>query len=55
MREVDTACESGKQCRRKNLVKGVKRINLLQVIANRAKINFSKCPVAPLQFDILNL
>jgi hypothetical protein len=38
-----------------NLVKGVKRVTLPQVIASKAKINFKKCPVAPLQFDILNL
>jgi hypothetical protein len=39
----------------KNPVKGVKRGALLQVIASKAKIKFQKCPVTPIQFDILNL
>jgi hypothetical protein len=55
LRDFVVWSESGEECMRKNLVKGVKRVDLLQVIVNRAKINFKKCPVAPGQFDILNL
>jgi|SRR5579864_1854364 len=39
----------------KNLVKGVKTTKSLQVIGKTAKINSKILPVAPGQFDILNL
>jgi hypothetical protein len=40
---------------RKNLVKGVRRVFLRQVIENAAKINLEKCPNHPLRDAILNI